>query len=434
MQLVNHIKLDEMKNVLQFSGLLFLTFFLSSCLRDECNSTTRFIQLDPIYTTVDVFRKNEIVTRQNAQLENPGKIYLYKNYLLINEAGKGIHFYDISNPKNPAYKVYYEILGNFDMVINNDLLVVDNVIDLLSIDISDINNPKVQNRHNNYKNVYDANNYPHVAYYNKSNVMRSLDCSVAGPNNAIVNWGGNLWALQDASSFANTNVLSAGQVNSASNGSTGIGGSTARFSLAKNQLYSLTNAELSTWNLPSLEKVNTTGLGWGMETLFAAGDHLYVGSTSGMTILDISNGQSPVKLSTFTHATSCDPVVVSGDYAYVTLRSGNTCTGNNNQLDIINITNKSNPKLVKTYPMTNPHGLSILNDKLYICEGDFGFKVLNVSDVNDAKQLNFDKDIKAQDVIALSEKEVMVIGSDGFYFLDVKDPKKIKIEGSILKN
>ncbi|MBK8389077.1 MAG: hypothetical protein IPL23_07215 [Saprospiraceae bacterium] len=423
-----------MKNILPFSGLLLLTFLLSACLRDECTSTTNYIQLDPVYTTVEAFRKNEIVTIQNVPLENPGKIYLYKNYLLINEAGRGIHFYDISDPKKPAHKVYYEILGNFDMAINNDLLVVDNVIDLVSINISDILNPKVQNRHNNYKNVYDANNYQHVAYYNKTNVVRSFDCSVAGPTNVVINWGGNFWALQDATSFSNTNVLSSGQVKSSTNGSVGVGGSTARFSLAKNQLYTLTDVELSTWNLSTLEKVNITNLGWGMETLFAAGDNLYVGSTTGMTILDISNGQSPVKLSTFTHATSCDPVVVNGNYAYVTLRSGNACNGNLNQLDIINITNKSNPTLVKTYAMTNPHGLSFLNNKLYICEGDFGFKVLDVSDANDVKQLNFDKKIKAQDVIALNEKEVMVIGSDGFYFLDVNDPKKIKIEGSILKN
>ena len=35
--------------------------------------------------------------------------------------------------------------------------------------------------------------------------------------------------------------------------------------------------------------------------------------------------------------TSCDPVVVQGDYAFVTLRGGTECQGFSNQLDIIDI-------------------------------------------------------------------------------------------------
>src|SRR5690606_14246558 len=131
-------------------------------------------------------------------------------------------------------------------------------------------------------------------------------------------------------------------------------------------------------------------------------------------------------LSTFTHATACDPVVVQGNTAYVTLRTGSACSGTNNQLDVINIESPADPRLIKTYAMTNPHGLSVHGDRLYICEGDYGLKVLDVSSPDKVKELSFDKSIKSKDVIALSDQYIMVIGSDGFYFIDATAAKDLK--------
>ena len=47
-----------------------------------------------------------------------------------------------------------------------------------------------------------------------------------------------------------------------------------------------------------------------------------------MEIYDLTEEQNPVCLSDFNHVRSCDPVVVQGDIAYVTLRSGSFCGGN----------------------------------------------------------------------------------------------------------
>jgi len=40
------------------------------------------------------------------------------------------------------------------------------------------------------------------------------------------------------------------------------------------------------------------------------------------------------------------------------LSSGSTCGGFTNQLDVLDIKNIKVPTLVKSYPLTNPHGLS----------------------------------------------------------------------------
>ncbi len=113
----------------------------------------------------------------------------------------------------------------------------------------------------------------------------------------------------------------------------------------------------------------------------------------------------------------------------MTLRDGTFCEGFNNQLDVIDITDLTNPFLVKTYPMDNPHGLSIRNNTLYLCEGEHGLKVFDIENVERIANNKLDhvKDFDAYDVIAIPNKEVvMVIGKDGFYQFDTSDDSKLE--------
>ena len=153
---------------------------------------------------------------------------------------------------------------------------------------------------------------------------------------------------------------------------------------------------------------------------------------TGMHILDISSPESPVTLSTFRHVTSCDPVVVEGDYAYVTLRTGNFCAGNVNQLDVVDISDLRNPQLVKTYPMTNPHGLGIDNHTLFVCDGSAGLKAYDATDVNliDDNLIAHHKDVHAVDVIPFNNV-LMMIGQDGIFQYDYSDPRELKILSKI---
>src|SRR5690606_41172078 len=90
------------------------------------------------------------------------------------------------------------------------------------------------------------------------------------------------------------------------------------------------------------------------------------------------------------HITACDPVVVNEDYAFVTLRSGVTCNQGVNELHELNIQDPYQPELLKTYPMSNPHGLALTEQYLYLAEGNLGLKSFNVSDV-----MNIDEDRKS---------------------------------------
>lgn len=147
-----------------------------------------------------------------------------------------------------------------------------------------------------------------------------------------------------------------------------------------------------------------------------------------MYIYDISEPSAPEYMSTFAHVRSCDPVVVNEDYAFVTLRSGTVCEGFTNQLDVIDIDNLYNPYLVKSYPMENPHGLGLDGDALFICEGEWGLKIFNASDVNTItnNQIKHYTDMHSYDVIPFNDNLIM-IGRDGLYQYDYTSLENIQL-------
>ncbi len=420
-----------MKNSLcLYSVLIIFSLSISSCLRDDCVSTREYAVYNPIYMNLEEIRNDDVKIIPERSLENPGKLYFYKNHLWINEMGKGVHIYDIADRANPDYVAFYEIPGNFDIAIRNDLLFADNSLDLIAIDIADFGHPKVVDRVENYKNEWVPEDQNVIVYYAKANRMEVIDCSDPdfGRNNF---WrGGNV--LVD---FANFDAAAPTAVaeGAAGGGDSGIGGSFARFTLYDQFLYTVNNSQLNVWSYfgNNLAQEAEHNLGWGIETIFPYEDKLFIGSASGMYVFDNSNPESPQFAAEFEHARACDPVVVSNDVAYVTLRNGSECQGFVNQLDVIDVSNIYSPKLIKSYPMTNPHGLSVTNNTLFLGEGSYGLKVLDVTDSADIKEKSFNKDIATYDVIALSASDVMVVGEDGFYLIDASDQKNVKVVSHI---
>lgn len=226
----------------------------------------------------------------------------------------------------------------------------------------------------------------------------------------------------NASLFSSTGSVNSGVV---------TGGSMARFTATADYLYTIDGAEVKVFSVAQANPVlkNEVTMQWGIETLFPMGGSLFVGSNSGMLIYDISNPEQPTYLSTFAHATACDPVIVSGNTAYVTLRDGTECFGFINQLDVVDVSNLSNPSLIRTYPMSNPHGLSVVDQTLYLCEGRFGLKTFDVTDPKkiSANLLSHVSGFEAYDVIVLPPGDhVMVVGRNGLYQFDATDRSDLK--------
>ncbi len=198
-------------------------------------------------------------------------------------------------------------------------------------------------------------------------------------------------------------------------GSAGKGGSLARFAIARDNLYAVTRENLKLFNISNPSQPDYTDsiyLGTGIETIFPYGDNLFIGTQNGMHIFDIGIPSSPVKLSTYQHIYSCDPVVAQNSYAYVTLNSNNDWCGRTvNRLDIIDISDLTNPYRVANYTMQGPEGLGIQGNLLFVC--DNGLKVYDVSDKLNLQLLQY-FDIEATDVIPDGDR-LLVIGDDGLY-------------------
>ncbi len=205
-------------------------------------------------------------------------------------------------------------------------------------------------------------------------------------------------------------------------GQEGRGGSMARFTISGNNLYtvdhnSLTHYDISNPNDP--KPGNRSEIWNNVETIFPYQDKLFIGTQGGMIIMSIQNPAAPVEISRFSHILSCDPVVADSRYAYVTLSTGTTCQRAINELQIVDLANISDPKLVEVYPMVNPKGLGIDGKNLFVC--DNGLKHFDATNVNSLVQKHHFP-INAFDVIP-HNGNLMVIGSDGLYQYSYQNEK-----------
>ena len=226
-----------------------------------------------------------------------------------------------------------------------------------------------------------------------------------------------LFSCESSSDVVLNNGSGFSDAGAGSESGTGIGGSMARFTIVGDYLYTVDSYNLNTFDISDQINPNfktEVNLGWGVETIFPYDNKLFIGAQNGMHIYDLLNKEEPKWISTYQHITSCDPVVVQGDYAFVTLRGGTECQGFNNQLDIIDISKIDEPTLFKSYPMINPHGLGVDGECLFITEGEYGLKMYNISNLDNINLTEHFKDISSVDVIPFMDV-LMVIGNDGFH-------------------
>jgi hypothetical protein len=216
-------------------------------------------------------------------------------------------------------------------------------------------------------------------------------------------------------------------------GSTGTGGSMARFTIMGDYLYVVDNNSLKTYNIsntadPVFVKKHT--LGTTVETIFPFKEHLLVGTMTGMYIYSVEKPESPVLKSVYNHVVACDPVVADGKYAYVTLRGGTNCRRAINALDVIDISDMNKPSLVKSFPMENPHGLGVDGKYLFVCEGDFGLKIFDKTNPISPKEIANYKEVRSFDVIP-NNNSLIVTGKDGILQYAYNEKNEVKLLSKI---
>jgi hypothetical protein len=411
-----------MKNRLLIYSVILFAGIIFSC-NDKVTQERTFMANVPVYMSHDDFNKAVKITEQQ-EIENAGKIYIKDNYLFLNDINKGIHVFDNTNPETPVYVCFINIPGNVDMAIKGNILYADSYVDLVELDITNPKEPFVIDRvENAFPNIYPVIDW----YYPMADVDPTKGVVVAWKVEQITTTETDYIRYNNMYLEYSLNIDGASTSNGT--GNVGIAGSMARFAIKGNALYAINNGyELKIFDIGTQEikKSDSISTFWNIETLFVYGDNLFIGSTNGMFIYDVKDTKHPTYISEYSHVTSCDPVVVNGNYAFVTLRSGNNCANTINELDIVSLENIKEPILLKSYEMYNPHGLGIDNDLLFICDGDAGLKIYNISDV-----LNIDNnliktfpDIKTFDVIPYNNILIMS-GQEGIIMYDYSDVNNI---------
>jgi hypothetical protein len=217
-------------------------------------------------------------------------------------------------------------------------------------------------------------------------------------------------------------------------GGAGIGGSMARFAVVNDFLYTVDNTTLRVFDVkdapkPAFRRETFVQTGGGVaETIFPYEQSLFFGTTTGMSIYSIATPDDPTFVGLNSHFLGCDPVVVQGDYAYVTVKGGTDCRSQwPSQLEVVDISNMSQPRTLKTYPMDDPNGLGVDGNTLFICDGKAGLKVYDIADpMKVDKNFLGQHDMHAYDVIPF-RNTLMVIGNDGLYQYDYANPRDLKL-------
>tara|TARA_R110002111_G_scaffold6830_3_gene28696 strand:+ start:6399 stop:7676 length:1278 start_codon:yes stop_codon:yes gene_type:complete len=379
---------------------------LTNCNTDDVSNEL----LDPVAVTVPVIKskseiRNSIQVKAAQPTNSDGKIYVYNDLLFYIAQNSGIHIFNNQNPENPQNIIFIQLEGVHDISVKNDILYADNFMDLVVFDISNVSDIQLVNVEEDMLLYYAT--FPEDSMYYQSNIYTSNEDEFVAEyttifmerteveNNPEMFW--NSFSIFESDVLA----LDAG-IN------IGIGGSYAKFQIYDNALYTLDDYKLNTFNIAdynSISKVSETWLGgWfggELETTFILKEYMFIGATNGMHIVGLQDEFNPVYASSFTHSTGCDPVVVEGNTAYITVRGGNTCGAIEDQVNIIDVTDINTPIEYSTYFLSSPYGLGIKNHILYVCN-DSGINVFDALNPNE---------IVLQNTIETTSKDVIPLSS-----------------------
>lgn len=390
----------------------------TGCIKDNTTAThtIKYTIMTPVLKPkADVLAA--INGNSSQAVQQAGKIYVKGRFIYLNEVDKGIHIIDNSDPSRPSQVAFLNIPGNRDIGVRDNILYADMYADLLAIDISNPRKVTITNRIDNFfmsrKYVYGSvvdDNYVAVDWIKKDTVVTYTNRNFL--------WGGDAYALNNAAASVPTA------------GGNGVAGSMASMVLMNDHLYAIREphsvgiVDISTSAAPRLD--TTFSAGFDLETIYPFEDKLFLGSSTGMFMYDVSDPISPVQLGTFSHGRACDPVVTDGKYAYVTLRGGSSCGEASNELNIVDVKDLMHPVLVKTYPLTRPTGLSKNGNILFVCDDKSGVRVYNASNPDALKQIAKIDSKEPYDVIA-GGKNALVVGKNGLYQYDYSNLNNIRL-------
>lgn len=408
-----------MKRILLFTGVVLLLF---SCKKDTGTISITYKKAQAVYGDLEAIRKMPIITVQQP-IENPGKIYIGEDYVLVGEEGKGIHIFDNADMTNPQRISFIQIPYNKEFFVKNNMLYAESLYDFIKVNITNVYQPQLVSR---AKNVFGT------PYTNdKGESLIRFDYTIATDNFELNSPEAKELKKQGKIhlDYLN-NLIPVSAIPSSFTNTMGGAGTLNRIAAEFNHIYVLGGSTLHVIldGYNKISHVEDVELGEGMETIYAENNRLYIGSQTSMLIYSVSTPSKPTEVSTFTHTRSCDPVLPNGNIAYMTLRTSNNAGCNDvgeNTLTVIDISNEQEPQSVKVINMLSPYGMTMLGWYLVVGEGTNGLAIFDASNPSDPVEVSRTNSLEAYDVMRHPSNPfiLMVTSSNGLeqYQIDYND-------------
>ena len=415
---------------------LLASLFFTSCLKDTGTLEVTYFEANAVYGDLEEIRSQPInLTDGNEiyndfdEIINPGKVYVGSDFILIGEEEKGIHVYNNTDINNPVHINFINIPGNREFFVHDNFLYAESYYDVVKYNISQLGSIKELGRSLHVFNDDIKNDMGQsLLGFTFNQVTKTLDKNSDLYRDILED---NVVYFD----FAQNIIPQSAVPTSFAGSSTGESGTVNRINLYNGYLYVVNRNSILVINESNMDLVNRVeGASSEMETVIPYKNKLFIGTRTSMDIYDVSNSSQPQHDYAFNHVESCDPVLPHKEAAFITLRTGDfaDCPGNTNALIVLDISNIENPKQVMDIPLHSPYGMSIINDKLYVGEGQNGLTIFDIT--NPYKPQNKSTfDIEAYDVILhpTYDNLILVAGNNGLTQYTLDSDQSFTIESTI---
>jgi hypothetical protein len=325
---------------------------------------------------------------------NPRSMTLSGTRLFVSDAGVGVRMFDVADPAAPTETGLVPLRGNLGTAVKDDILYANEYAALVVL----------REGPDGYTEVTRlGDDYSDYIYLDRGGT-RGFKGST---------YGNGYGCACGSTAYAPMAVPSA------------YGSSYATFAVIGDYLYRVSGSTLVTYDIskPSAPvELTRTGAGWTIETIYPTDAFLFVGGTRGMYVFDRSNAEKPKLIARIEHVEACDPVVVSGTTAYVTLLGGNPCGAVDDQLLCVDIADPSHPAVIAEKNLVTPHGLAVRDPYLYVSNGRSGFTLLDVQRPGQPDAVGQWADRATRDFI-WDRDTLYVLGDRDVHVFDVSDPR-----------
>ncbi|CAG5081999.1 LVIVD repeat-containing protein [Parvicella tangerina] len=391
----------------------------SSCTKTKGEITMTYSKASAVYADLDEIRNMPLVASARS-INDPGKIYIGDKFLLIGEKEEGIHVFDNTNPNNPVAISFLQLPMTREFYVDGNFIYAEGHYDFMKINMADMYNPTLVSRVEYAFGESRQNDQGQdIIGFNYETVTETFE--LGSPEaEALENDTRLYYDYQE-------NLIPVATVPSSFVGAGGdVKGTLNKITTLNNYAYVVGDNEVYVFsdNGNSMAYVNRIYTNASdVETIYPYDNYLYLGTQSSMELYSTTDPSSPSHVSEYWHPTSCDPVLPTGDVAYLTLRSADNsgCAGDENTLDVLDMTDVFEPQPLNTVVMDSPYGIGLDGDYLWIGEGNNGLTLLNNADPTNPTIIKTFTGVQAYDVIPnpYQANAIYVTGDNGMELYEV---------------